>query len=233
MDVKGKDKRTVEVVEVKTGRDQRIVVRKMGDDKDAVAAAEQGSKGADVTKDEGPAGFPAAALASSSAQKEKEDAGAEDDGGDGGVAEEEECAADFKPVVQLEEQETVTGEENETVEWKVRAKLFRFNPEGQEWKERGTGDVRFLKHKETGKIRLLMRREKTLKICLNHYVNTSAELQENFGSDRSWMWNAIDYAEGERDECVLAIRFANSETAAEFKEKFQFYQEEMKKLLEK
>lgn len=31
------------------------------------------------------------------------------------------------------------------------------------------GDVKFLKHKETGKIRVLMRREKTLKICANHY----------------------------------------------------------------
>lgn len=31
------------------------------------------------------------------------------------------------------------------------------------------GDVKFLKHKESGKIRVLMRREKTLKICANHY----------------------------------------------------------------
>lgn len=50
-----------------------------------------------------------------------------------------------------------------------RAKLFRYDAEAKEWKERGTGDVRFLKHKETGKVRLLMRRDKTLKICANHY----------------------------------------------------------------
>ena len=31
------------------------------------------------------------------------------------------------------------------------------------WKERGIGEVRFLRHKESKKIRLLMRREKTLK----------------------------------------------------------------------
>lgn len=50
-----------------------------------------------------------------------------------------------------------------------RAKLFRYDAEAKEWKERGTGDVRFLKHKESGKVRLLMRRDKTLKICANHY----------------------------------------------------------------
>ena len=43
---------------------------------------------------------------------------------------------------------------------KRRAKLFRFDKELGEWKERGTGDVKLLKHKETLKIRLLMRREK-------------------------------------------------------------------------
>ena len=49
-----------------------------------------------------------------------------------------------------------------------RAKLFRFDAIGSEWKERGTGDLRLLKHKETGKVRLVMRRDKTLKVCANH-----------------------------------------------------------------
>lgn len=49
-----------------------------------------------------------------------------------------------------------------------RAKLFRFDKPNNQWKERGTGDVKFLKHKETKIVRLLMRREKTLKICANH-----------------------------------------------------------------
>lgn len=50
-----------------------------------------------------------------------------------------------------------------------RAKLFKFDRETREWKERGTGDVRLLKHKENGKTRLVMRRDKTLKVCANHY----------------------------------------------------------------
>ena len=32
--------------------------------------------------------------------------------------------------------------------------MFRFNEPSKEWKERGTGDVRFLKHKESGKVRI-------------------------------------------------------------------------------
>lgn len=53
----------------------------------------------------------------------------------------------------------------------MRAKPLRFASENDlpEWKERGTGDVKLLKHKEKGTIRLLMRRDKTLKICANHY----------------------------------------------------------------
>jgi hypothetical protein len=50
-----------------------------------------------------------------------------------------------------------------------RAKLFRFDSEASEWKERGTGDVRILAHRETKKVRLVMRRDKTLKVCANHY----------------------------------------------------------------
>lgn len=49
-----------------------------------------------------------------------------------------------------------------------KAKLYRFDKDGNQWKERGAGTVKFLKHKETGKVRLIMRQSKTLKICANH-----------------------------------------------------------------
>jgi hypothetical protein len=76
----------------------------------------------------------------------------------------------FEPVVHLTEKvETKTNEELEEQTFKMRAKLFKFDRESREWKERGTGDVRLLKHKENGKTRLVMRRDKTLKVCANHY----------------------------------------------------------------
>ena len=49
-----------------------------------------------------------------------------------------------------------------------KSKLYRFDKDGSQWKERGAGTVKFLKHKETGKVRLVMRQSKTLKICANH-----------------------------------------------------------------
>lgn len=76
----------------------------------------------------------------------------------------------FEPVIHLTEKVDVkTNEELEDQVFKMRAKLFRFDHEAKEWKERGTGDVRLLKHKENGKTRLVMRRDKTLKVCANHY----------------------------------------------------------------
>lgn len=49
-----------------------------------------------------------------------------------------------------------------------KSKLYRFDKDGNQWKERGAGTVKLLKHKETGKVRLVMRQSKTLKICANH-----------------------------------------------------------------
>jgi Ran-binding protein 1 len=84
--------------------------------------------------------------------------------------ENEEPDVDFAPVVHLTEKvDTKTNEELEEQVFKMRAKLFKFDRESREWKERGTGDVRLLKHKENGKTRLVMRRDKTLKVCANHY----------------------------------------------------------------
>jgi len=104
--------------------------------------------------------------AKAQADKAKAEGGDEDDE----KAEEEEADVHFEPVVHLTERvETKTNEELEEQTFKMRAKLFKFDRESREWKERGTGDVRLLKHRENGKTRLVMRRDKTLKVCANHY----------------------------------------------------------------
>lgn len=46
--------------------------------------------------------------------------------------------------------------------------MYRFEHSDNEWKEKGTGELRVMKHKANGKCRVLMRRDKTLKICANH-----------------------------------------------------------------
>ncbi|KAI6105503.1 RanBP1 domain-containing protein [Pisolithus sp. B1] len=136
---------------------------------------------------------------------------------------EDETDVHFEPVIKLTEQvETRTLEEDEDVTFKMRAKLFRFDTSGNEWKERGTGDVRLLQHRETKKVRLVMRRDKTLKVCANHIISSGMHLQPNVGSDRSWVWKVTaDYAESPPTAETLAIRFANSENALDFKKKFE------------
>ncbi|KAK7061490.1 RanBD1 domain-containing protein [Favolaschia claudopus] len=136
---------------------------------------------------------------------------------------EEETDPQFEPVIKLTEQiDTKTHEEDEEVLFKMRAKLFRFDSDAAEWKERGTGDVRLLAHKETQKVRLVMRRDKTLKVCANHVISSDMRLQPNIGSDRSWVWKvAADYSESPPTAETLAIRFANSDNAGQFKTAFE------------
>ncbi|XP_043841676.1 ran-specific GTPase-activating protein-like [Dromiciops gliroides] len=131
----------------------------------------------------------------------------------------------FEPVMARRELLQIkTLEEDEEELFKMRAKLFRFANENglPEWKERGTGDVKLLKHKEKGTIRLLMRRDKTLKICANHYITPLMELKPSVGSDRAWVWNThADFADESPKPEVLAIRFLNAENAQKFKAKFE------------
>ncbi|KAJ2810093.1 Ran GTPase binding protein Sbp1 [Coemansia furcata] len=137
----------------------------------------------------------------------------------------------FEPIVKLDSVEVKTHEEDETEIFKMRAKLFRFDQDAKEWKERGTGDVKLLKHKEHSKVRLLMRRDKTLKVCANHYVTEEMVLSPNVGSDRSWVWNvAADLVDDEVERQLLAIRFANSDNAGQFKEAFEAARDNNKKL---
>ncbi|KAK2126085.1 hypothetical protein NOF04DRAFT_1416653 [Fusarium oxysporum II5] len=125
----------------------------------------------------------------------------------------------FEPVIKLTEKvDTKTNEEAEEQTFKMRAKLFKFVKESSEWKERGTGDVRLLKHKENGKTRLVMRRDKTLKVCANHYIVPEMKLSPT---------------EGEPEAVTLAIRFANAENANNFKDSFMKAQKENEEIFNK
>ena len=140
--------------------------------------------------------------------------------------------------VKLEEVEVKSGEEEEEVIFQMRAKLFIFGETlldvgtgNKTWKERGIGEVRLLRHREHQRLRLLMRQEKTMKVIANHALDPRIQLEPNVGSDRSWVWSAYDFAEGELKETVFALRFADSDIANDFKNKFIECQKEMEKLL--
>jgi Ran-binding protein 1 len=77
-----------------------------------------------------------------------------------------------------------------------------------------------------------MRQEKTLKVIANHIVDPRIVLTPNSGSDRSWVWAALDFAKGELVETIFALRFSDSDSAKEFYDAFVAAQEAMKKVLE-
>jgi Ran-binding protein 1 len=140
--------------------------------------------------------------------------------GEGAANVEQENTTTYEPVVQLKEVEVDNGEKNETAIYKQRCILYRFVLPDQ-WKERGKGDVRFLQNNGNKKVRIVLRQEKTLKLCLNHIVNPKLALQSNPGSDRTWTWRAEDFADPlEPTTDTFAIKFKNSEVANEFKKQY-------------
>ncbi|KAF6984291.1 hypothetical protein CFC21_011093 [Triticum aestivum] len=147
---------------------------------------------------------------------------AEEEGEDSAAAaaagEEEDTGAQVAPIVRLEEVAVTTGEEDEDSLLDMKAKLYRFDKDGNQWKERGTGTVKLLKHKENGKVRLVMRQAKTLKICANHLVISTTKMQEHAGSDKSCVWHAADFADGELKDEMFAIRFGTVENCKKFKD---------------
>nr|BBG12271.1 Ran binding protein RanBP1-3 [Nicotiana benthamiana] len=144
-------------------------------------------------------------------------------------ADDEDTGAQVAPIVRLEEVAVITGEEDEDAILDLKAKLYRFDKDGNQWKERGAGTVKFLKHKETGKVRLVMRQSKTLKICVNHLVIPTMTVQEHAGSEKSCVWHAADFADGELKDEFFCIRFASIENCKTFMETFREVAESQKK----
>jgi Ran-binding protein 1 len=148
------------------------------------------------------------------------------------VEEEVTTVEGWAPSVTLEVKDEVhTGEEEEETIYSQRSKLYRWVPNTEEdgpageWKERGTGDAKFLSHKISAKTRLLMRQEKTGKIIANHYVVEGVDpfyaLRPNAGSDKCWVWMAQDFSEEEVVIEQFALKFGTAEKAKGFQEAFE------------
>jgi hypothetical protein len=58
------------------------------------------------------------------------------------------------------------------------------------------------RHKESNRIRVLMRQEKTMKVIANHFLDPRITLTPNAGNDKSWVWVCFDYSDEELVETV-------------------------------
>ena len=116
--------------------------------------------------------------------------------------------------------EIKTGEEDEDLIFKSRGKLYRFRD--GEWKERGTGDLKLLRHKKDKKIRFILRQDKTLKIVANFIISEKplCELKPHQGSEKMFMFMAYDCSEEPVME-KFVIKLGNADKAKVFKKHFE------------
>eukprot|EP00435_Cladocopium_sp_Y103_P069337 s648_g33.t1 len=186
---------------------QIVIVGTAGSKKQLSSAPSSGPTPGLWTAPAAPATFPSTANANGAQEKEDYD-----------PEEEVTQIPGWAPSVSLEVKDYVaTGEESEEELYSQRSKLLRF-VEG-EWKERGTGDAKILRHVESRKCRFLMRQEKTSKIVANHYIidqKPYCELVHNAGNAKIWVWTALDFADEEQKMEKFALRFKTEELAEEF-----------------
>ncbi|EXB52380.1 Ran-binding protein 1-c-like protein [Morus notabilis] len=92
------------------------------------------------------------------------------------------------PFVKLEEEDAVLD---------PQAKLYRYDKGENQWKERGVGNVKLLKHNESGTV-----------LVLNHIYPTM-NVQEHSGNHKSCVWHASDFEDGELKDDIFCIIFAS------------------------
>ncbi|KAI9205785.1 uncharacterized protein BJ171DRAFT_597987 [Polychytrium aggregatum] len=93
---------------------------------------------------------------------------------------EAEAPIEIAPVVSLELQEVVTGEEDEKTLFQTRCKLFHWKD--QKWCERGTGSLRVnAKRDSIARSRLVMRSEGVLRLILNTAIYNKMPVEQYQG----------------------------------------------------
>lgn len=126
-----------------------------------------------------------------------------------------------EPIIQLASVAVSSGEEEEDAFFNQRCKLYRFDTSSKKWKERGVGEMKLLRHRSSGKARLVMRRDQVRKICANHLLQPGMELKPFAMNDLAVTWTAFqDISEEIAEDVLLAAKFKNNEILNEFKNVF-------------
>lgn len=133
---------------------------------------------------------------------------------DDSYTEEHDPIPEFQPIIPLPDKiEETTGEENDTILFERRAKLYKYVE--KEWKEKGIGLLKILKNNDTGKVRLVMRREQVHKVCANHFLYDNMELKSK--NDKAVLWSANDFSDAVKVQVEsLCARFKTVEDCDEF-----------------
>uniref|UniRef100_A0A2H8TIT0 E3 SUMO-protein ligase RanBP2 n=1 Tax=Melanaphis sacchari TaxID=742174 RepID=A0A2H8TIT0_9HEMI len=133
---------------------------------------------------------------------------------DDSYTEEHDPIPEFQPIIPLPDKiEEITGEENDTILFEKRAKLYKYVE--KEWKEKGIGILKILRNNDTNKVRLVMRREQVHKVCANHFLYDNMELKPK--GDKAVVWSANDFSDAVQVQAEnLCARFKTVEDCKEF-----------------
>lgn len=165
------------------------------------------------------------------ANKSKNESGGagEHDDNEESAAGDENYDPHYEPIIQLPDKiEVRTGEEEETKLFGERAKLYRYDSDTKEWKERGVGELKILHHPGRNSYRMLMRREQIYKLVLNHAITCDMAVSPLQNSSQAFMWCALNHAEESPQLEKLATRFKNEELASTFKSVLEKCQEKLR-----
>jgi len=121
--------------------------------------------------------------------------------------------AEFKPVIPLPPLVQVQrGDENELKLFEHRAKIYRFQSETKEWKERGVGNIVILQDKSNPmKMRVVMWRERVLKPACNFNLTSKIKVDYYQMNKKIVTWSAIDFADSEGTPEIFTCRFGTEE----------------------
>ena len=139
------------------------------------------------------------------------------------LVDEEELAVTDGGAAMLAPIEVKTGEEDEDVIYREKAKILRFDEGENQWKERGTGEARILCDKKTQKIfRFILRRDGTGKLGSNHFLYKAMKVRMHGAAGKSCIWSCIaDSSDEEIQPEIFLLRFKMPELAAAFKKTFE------------
>ena len=141
---------------------------------------------------------------------------------------EKEIDIHFKPVVTLPETVNIKSwDDDADTLFCRRCKLYRFTDERQ-WKDRGVGELKIMKHRVTGKVKLIMRRDQIFKLCCNHSLTSDMKLTVMAHSEKACSWfTSADLSEEEARPEKLSAKFKSAKFMNEFREAFERCQTEL------
>ena len=116
--------------------------------------------------------------------------------------------------------EAKTGKEEEKL-FGERAKFYKMDTESKTWMVKGLGELKLMKHQESGGVRILMIHEKVLTLCATHNITEDMTLKKFASSNVAWCWLAQDYAGGVLKNEQFAAQFETPELAQMFKDTFE------------